>query len=141
MNWASSRSEKQAWFMLTVVVLACLTYCVLMPWLGPKRACGAFGLLGLMGFAPLFAWKGRADREVLFDERDRTIHSRSTVVAFAVFWLTFVGSCMIPWCLYLQQGSVPVEILPLILLIGWIVFSSTQALAILVQYRRGRDAH
>ena len=141
MNWASSRSEKQAWFMLTVGGLACLTYCVLMPWLGPKRACGAFGLLGLMGFAPLFAWKGRAAREVLFDERDRTFHSRSTVVAFAVFWLTFVGSCMIPWCLYLQQGSVPVEILPLILLIGWIVFSSTQALAILVQYRRGRDAH
>ena len=141
MNWAVSRWEKQAWFNLFVVLLACAGFAIGIPWLGVHRAAGAFGLLGLMGLTPLFAWVGRGNREVICDERDHTIHSRSTVVAFAIFWLTFVGSCMIPWYLYQQQGTISINILPAIVLIGWIVFVLTQSLALLVQYRRGRDAH
>jgi succinate-acetate transporter protein len=134
-----SRWEKQAWFNLAVVLLACAAFVALIPVLGPKRAAGAFGLLGLLGISPLFALGRRGESEVIGDERDRMIQSQATLVAFAAFWLAFVAACMIPWFIYQQQGSVPVGILPLIVLVGWIVFTSTQSVATLVQYRRGRD--
>jgi uncharacterized membrane protein len=138
MERLTSRLEAQAWFTLAVIGLALATFGVLIPVLGAWRAAGAFGLLGLLGVTPLFTLRRRGDTAVVADERDRLIHSRATLIAFAVFWVAFVGACMIPWAVYRKDGSVPVDLLPLIVLAGWVVFSLTQSAAMLVQYHQGR---
>jgi dipeptide/tripeptide permease len=131
------RQERSAWLSLSIIGLACVTFCVLLLVLGVHRAIGAFGLLCLSGLIP---WVTRADRRsnVLFDERDAMIQANSVQIAYAVFWVVFVGASMGLWALYERRGMLPVQVLPLFPLVGWIVVALTQSIATLVQYARGR---
>ena len=62
------------------------------------------------------------------------------MAGYVVLWLYLVAACVVPWCIVGPQGSVSVNILPLALLGGLIVFTLAQGLATVVQYgRAGRE--
>jgi hypothetical protein len=127
-------SQKFAWFTLGVVGLTVVLVLLLIPVLG-HRAQGAFGLLGLLGFTPLFFLQHRG--EVVQDERDVQIRQSSLTIAYSVFWVLFVMGAMTAPAVYGWNGSVPVPMVLGAVWCGLIVVQGVMALAILIQYRRG----
>jgi hypothetical protein len=99
--------QKLAWFNLAVLASTIVLVVSLIPVLGTTRAHGGLGLLGLLGFAPLFL---RGGRVVIDDERDQMIRLRSGLIGFSIFWLAFVAGCMLLPALYGWDGLVPVSV-------------------------------
>jgi hypothetical protein len=93
------------------------------------------GLFWLFPFIEKKVRKGQS--KVSFDERDQLIHKRAVMVAYAVLWIYFVAACVIAWCIVGPHGAVSVNVMPLTLLGGLIIFTSVQSLASLIQYGRG----
>jgi hypothetical protein len=94
-----------------------------------------FGLFWLFPFIEKKVRKGQ--KKVSFDERDQLIHKKSVMVAYVVLWLYFVAVCVIAWCIVGPHGSISVNVMPLTLLGGLVVFTFVQGLASLIQYGRG----
>ena len=132
------RQERNAWLSLFLLGVAIATFCVLIYVVGIQRATGAFGLLGLLGLIPAVPRSGRQNL-VPFDERDKLIQSNSVQIAYVVFWVAFVAASMTLYLHYQSRGVLPVQILPLFPLVGWMVLTLVQSIATLVQYARGRD--
>lgn len=133
-------SQKEAWFNLAVVLLTVVIVGALLPLIG-KGAYGGFGLLGFLGFGPLFFRKRHG--AVVLDERDAQIRQRSLVAAYAVFWVLFVLAAMTAPAVYGWDGSVPVALVMASVFCGMIVLTAVSSLATLIQYGRsrgGRDA-
>jgi hypothetical protein len=129
-------TQKHAWFNLAVVALSVLTVAALMPVLGPRRAMGGLGLLGLMGFGVLF-YRKRPGR-VVADERDAQIRLRSLMLTSALFWIVFVETCVfVPWFYYGEGGAVPVVVIQASVVVAWIIITVVDSVATLVQYARG----
>jgi hypothetical protein len=130
-----SAAQKFAWFNLAVIAVCVVVVAALIPWLGPQRAMGGFGILGVMGFSPLFF--RRRGGECVADERDQMIWHRSVRIAYAVFWLAFVAVCVALPMHYGYGGVMPVMVLQWVLWSGWMIVWGIMSLAILVQYRAG----
>ena len=126
--------QKSAWFMLSVALLAGLTYLVLLVPLGPFRAQGAMGFLGLTGLWPLLYGR-KLHRQVNTDEREQSIHARASMVTFYVFWVCFVGAMMSVWLAYREAEVISVNVLPAFVWGGWLLFSIVHSTAVLLQYR------
>ena len=95
---------------------------------------------GLVWLIPLVSSRvGKQKEKVTFDERDLLIHKRAVMAGYVVLWLYLVAACVVPWCIVGPQGSVSVNILPLALLGGLIVFTLAQGLATVVQYARSGE--
>ena len=96
---------------------------------------------GLFWLFPFIQVKFRKDKQkICFDERDQLIHKRAVMVAYAVLWIYFVAACVIAWCIVGPHGTVSVNVMPLTLLGGLIIFTSVQGLASVIQYgREGKD--
>ena len=132
------RSQKAALFNLVVVAITLVTVLILYPFLG-RGAAGGFGLLGFLGFGPLFYWSRRG--EVLADERDLLIQRRSTIIAYSVFWAAFVASAMLALFAYGFDGAVPVPVLVNAVWLGLMLVVGLHAITTLAQYGgRGSDA-
>lgn len=127
-------SQKHAWFSLSVVVLSALVVLTLLPWLG-RGAQGGFGFLGLLGFGPLLFRRGK--RSVVVDERDLGIARRSLIVAYTVFWLTFVLACVALPAVYGWGGAVPVVVVQSSVFVALMEVVLITSVATLVQYRLG----
>jgi len=93
------------------------------------------GLFWLFPFIEKKVRKGK--KEVTFDERDQLIHKKAVMAAYAVLWIYFVAACVIAWCVVGPQGSISVNVMPLTLLGGLVIFTLSQGLASLIQYGRG----
>ena len=138
--------EAVCWLVLVAVTLAltATAYVILMPFVGPTRATGAFGffgLLGLAGFLPLLYRK--RGRTVVLDERDEQIAKTALIVGYSVFWLFFVLAHMGLWAAVYSYGghsTISVHVLPNLVCGGMLVWMTTRAIAIVVQYRlQGAD--
>jgi len=92
------------------------------------------GLFWLFPFT--FGRLGKGKKKVTFDERDQLIHKRSVMAAYVVLWLYFVAACVIAWCIVGPHGSISVNVMPLTLLGGLVIFTLSQGLASLIQYGR-----
>lgn len=135
-----NQQERIAWYKLAVIALAIAAYVLLIPVMGPSRAAAAFSLLSLLALSRLLTWRRRC--EVSGDERDAAIHAKATMIAFSMFWVTFVTVCMFPYFVYAPRGAMPPALMPLVVLVGFLVFQLTQSTATVVQYVRGRqNAH
>jgi hypothetical protein len=134
-----SALQKFAWFNLAVITLTLVAVFALLPFLG-KGALGGFGLLGLIGFGPLFFRKKPG--QVLTDERDILIQRRSWILAYALFWVVFVlAAAIFSPMVYGQEGAVPVWVIQSSVFCGFMLVYALASLAILVQYAGGyRDA-
>ena len=93
---------------------------------------------GLFWLFPFIEKKLRKEQQkVSFDERDQLIHRKSVMVAYVALWLYFVAACVITWCIVGPHGSISVNVMPLTLIGGLVIFTSVQGLASLIQYGRG----
>ncbi len=128
------KTQKEALFNLVIVTLTLAMVLALYPFLG-RRAAGGFGMLGFLGFGPLFYWRHRG--QVIADERDQLIRRRATIFAYTVFWLAFVASSMLAWAVYGGNGAVPVPVLMNAVWVGLMLVIGMHAIATLVQYGRG----
>ncbi|MFZ2148542.1 MAG: hypothetical protein WAV28_15105 [Sedimentisphaerales bacterium] len=92
---------------------------------------------GLFWLFPFICGKIRkGKKKVSFDERDQLIHKKAVMAAYVVLWLYFVAACVIAWCIVGPHGSISVNVMPLILLGGLVIFTFVQGLASLIQYGR-----
>ena len=96
---------------------------------------------GLFWLFPFIEKKIRKrQKKVSFDERDQLIHKRAVMAAYVALWLYFVAVCVVAWCIVGPYGSISVNVLPLTILGGLIIFTLAQGLASLIQYgREGKD--
>lgn len=134
-----NQQEKHAWFNLAVIVITVVVFIILIPLLGVEPARGAWGLLGLWGFGNLFYRKKRGESAVVLDERDQFIQKKSVVIAYVVFWLLFVLTCMLLWWMNKDKGTISVEVLPIMVVGGWIIVTLVQAVTMLIMHRIGRE--
>lgn len=129
--------QKRAWLVVITLIVCVVLFAVLMPFLGLAAAPVAFSLLGLNGFGVLI---GRGEKE---DERDRSIARRATLGGAMASYLTFVLSLMGTWAVvYMLRGDsqISVHALPMIVMLGFVVFISVRAIAVLAYYRRHTEA-
>lgn len=119
---------------LTVVAAAIAAYLK-----GLSAACPALamlGLLGFMGLSPILF--GGKPNKIDFDERDTSIQIKSTTIAYSVFWFLWVVGSIITWAIKRNSGnSISVEVLPLMVLAGFLVVNFVQSIAILISYGWG----
>lgn len=93
-----------------------------------------FGLFWLFPYIEKKVRKGK--KKISFDERDQLIHKKSVMAGYVVLWLYFVAACVVAWCIVGPHGFISVNVLPLTLLGGLIVFTLVQGLASMIQYGR-----
>ena len=75
---------------------------------------------------------------ILHDERDIVISRNASLTAHAVSWLFFLSACLFVWWLVGTNGSVSVNVLPLIFVGGIVVYQIILVLSRLFQERIGR---
>jgi hypothetical protein len=130
-----SAVQKWAWFNLAVIAVTLVAVASLLPVLG-KGALGGFGVLGLIGFGPLFL--RRKPGQVLTDERDQLIQRRSWVLAYSLFWVGFVLAAVVLSALvYGWEGAVPVWVVQSSVFCAFMLVYALASIAILVQYAGG----
>jgi len=130
--------QKLAWFQLAVIALALVVVLALLPFLGSGALLG-FMLLWLMWFGP-FLFRKKAD-DVAADARGAAIERRSWVLAYTLYWVVFLlVATILPPLIYGPQGAVPVWIVQVSVLSGFMIVYAIASIAILVQSaRRARD--
>jgi hypothetical protein len=141
--------QKLAWFNLAVFAAVVVLYSAAVPllaWYFHKSlavaavpALGLFGICGLWGFGSYFLYDRRCRSRVKLDEREALIQQRAAMIGMALFWEVFVFSCMGVWAVlsYVRhQTTLPVGFLPGLVFAGMIIFTVTQSIAILVQFKR-----
>jgi hypothetical protein len=132
---AMGQPQKLAWFSLIVVAMTFAAVCTLYPFLGRAAVFG----FGLSGFVDL-GWRlfYRSHRgEVVVDERDKAILLRSTIFAYSTFFIIFTASPLFALAIYGFDGAVPIPVVMYALWSAALVVLGLQAIATLVQYRKG----
>ena len=127
---------KHAWLDLITASAVGVCYTVLLAFVGPQRAQVAIVFMAIGALAPLFYRRPAGSSAVVTDERDRLIAMRALAIAWAVMWLFFVSFCMITWRLHAAAGTVRVDVLPLMVTIGWVIVTLARSLSVVVLYRR-----
>jgi hypothetical protein len=92
------------------------------------------GLLWLLPYIQRRFRKGR--KKTAFDEREQLIHEKIVMASYVALWLYFVTACVITWCLVGPNGSISVNVMPLTLVGGLILFNLVQGVATLILYGR-----
>jgi uncharacterized membrane protein len=115
-----SPQQKYAAFNLAVAVVAMVAYFVLLPFIGPWRATGAFGLLGLCGLSAFLLYRKQDHGQVITDEREQQIWQRATLIAKVVIWVTLIAAFNIALLTVGGDGLVSMHWLALAI---WWIFS------------------
>ncbi len=143
-----NRQQKIAWYNLIVIVtvftlsgvaIGTLTIIVGMP--GALGGLGLLGFLGFLGLTPIIFRKKKGELKIDFDERDQVIWMRANVGAYSVFWLVFTAACMIPWFIIGPKGTIPVNVLPMMLGGIGMFLIVVQSVLTLIQYKMGGANH
>ncbi len=93
---------------------------------------------GLFWLFPFIEKKFRKKQnKVTFDERDQLIRKNSVIAAYMVLWLYFITTCVTAWCIAGPHGFISVNVLPLSLIGGLVIFTFVQGLVSAIQYSRG----
>lgn len=133
--------EKQAWFMLIVMVVTLALWLAVVAVFGFHEATlGVFGLLGLAGFAGLIGRRERKAGMVIMDERDKQIALKATTGGYSVFWLFFVAAAMGPFFVLGPDATLTLSTTTIIFIVfpALMVLLLVRLLIIVVLYRRGR---
>ena len=75
---------------------------------------------GILWSTPLVLQKIHKNKEVHMDERGLMIFKNSALAALTVSFLYFLSACFVAWWIVGPDGSVSVNVIPLIF-VGWIV--------------------
>lgn len=140
-----NKTQKGAWFCLITGTLF-LTYITLIEmfpgggtWNKLVKGLSLL-LIFFMGMSAVWLRIKQSPTEVDSDERDKFIKKRAMFASyFSLFWF-FIATCTIPWLIVGPEGSIPVCVLPVILLGVFIIVMLVYSVAILIQYgRRGKE--
>jgi len=141
-----NRWQKIAWYNLAVITVTLILTGIVIGILTivagmPKALCGLgfLGFFGFMGLSPLIF--RNKDEKVEFDERDRLINMRAVLGAYSLFWLIFTAACMVPWFIIGPSGSIPVNVLPMMLMAIAMILTLIHSVLILFQYGRKEKNH
>ncbi len=129
--------QKRAWLAVATMTACVVGFLLLLPFFGPVVATAAFAFYGINGFAPFI---GRKER---FDERDKSIGRRATLGGAMASYSAFIIGCMGTWIvvsMFQREEQVRVHVLPMITMLGGIVFFFTRSVPILVLYGRHAEA-
>ena len=132
-----STQQKQAWFLLATLGLACVGWVVLGLVVGFAYALGAFGICGLGGFVALIGRGGKPD------ERDRSINRVAALAAGMASYMAFLLGCMGTWAvafMWQHQEQVSVHFLAAITGVSGGVFWVAWSVTILILYGRTVEA-
>ena len=92
---------------------------------------------GLSWLLLLFFNKTRNKKvKVEFDERDKLILIRSTLVGYIVLLIYFIVACIYTWLSAAPGCSVSVNVMPIVIVEGIAVFIFVQSVTTLIQYGR-----
>ncbi|MBU8921482.1 MAG: hypothetical protein KOO63_06660 [Bacteroidales bacterium] len=131
--------QKTAWFILILFPIVCIGFFVLSSFYGWRVGCAAFGLFGLIGLTP-FIFRRRIDPpRVASDERDRQINRKAFVAGGLASYLGFVIGLMCIWAVNMIAGNnmMTIDIIPLIVFCGWMIFFVVRSGVLLFLYSRG----
>jgi hypothetical protein len=93
---------------------------------------------GLMWLFLFFFNKNRkGKKKTEFDERDQLILIRATLAAYVVLWLYFIAACLYAWLSASPERSISVNVMPMVVVGGIVVFLVAQSITTLIQYGRG----
>jgi hypothetical protein len=126
--------QRWALFNVTIAVITLILFFSACSALGPLRARGLLGLIGFSGFAPLLFRKKKG--EIWGDERDRLIQLRASQIGFGLFWFLFVVGLMSAYAFLHNTPAISIEVLPMIVLCGWLAFILCQGVTLLLLYRK-----
>jgi hypothetical protein len=129
-----------AWYCLGVMILCLATYLILLPFIGPFRACGALGFSGLFGFIPFFQIFFRNEKE---DERDISFRLRAVGAGLASGWATIyfmTGLVHFIFWVYLGSESIPIDYLWLPGICGAGVFFLIAPIRLILLYHKGEQS-
>jgi hypothetical protein len=130
--------EKQAWFMLVVMVAAFVLYGAAVAVTGFHRdAVAAFAVIGIGGFAGLIGRRAKGAEENVMDERDRAITRRSRFVSLRFFFVLFILGAVVSSKVLGGDFSIDLSTLLRILLPCWCAMWLVQSLTTIYLYRRG----
>ncbi len=125
--------EKAAWYTLTVILMALVAYfTMLILTRHPAGSQAGFALLGLLGVLGSRAATNKDD--LLGDERDQKIALKAIQISFQVFWLYFVGYCMVAVRFWDYREYVPSYLFSTFVMTGLCVMMGTKAIVTLVLY-------
>jgi hypothetical protein len=75
--------------------------------------------------------------EIVYDERDETIKKKAVVTVYTIFWIIFTFGCVIPLFVLGPNATIPIYVLPWMLVCAAIVVRVVWSIAILIQYGWG----
>ena len=128
--------QKIAWFNIAVAALAILAYFILLPIVGPWRATGGFGVLGLAGIGG-FVWMfAKRNGRIVTDERDVAISRKALSFAKTCACATLLVAFLI--LVGIQGTKSAISVQGLSLVIWWVVcaYLMIYSIAMLVFYAR-----
>ena len=75
--------------------------------------------------------------EIALDERDESIKKKAVTTAYTIFWFAFIAGCIVPFILLDGTGSVPIIVLPVMVLCAAVLVRLVWSVMVLIQYERG----
>jgi apolipoprotein N-acyltransferase len=138
-----NKTQKNALFSLTMsALLLAIVITIAVVAKMPRSLIWLWFLLtyGIIGLSLIFLRKRQSPVEVDLDERDKLIKKRAMLTCYFSLWGFFIATCTVPWLIVGPEGSIPVCVLPVILLLVFIIVMTVNSVAILAQYgRRSKD--
>ena len=89
------------------------------------------------GLSWLFLFFINKNSKKTFDERDQLILIRASLAAYVFLWLYFIATCIYAWLSASAERSISVNVMPMVIVGGIVVFLIVQSIATLIQYGRG----
>jgi hypothetical protein len=126
-----SPQQKYAAINLSAALVAMVAYFALLPIMGPLRASGAFGLLGLCGISAFLLFRQNLRGRVVHDEREQQIWQRATIVAKSVVWTGLILAFLVALRMIGAEGLVSMHWLALAIWWAFGTFVLVQAAAML----------
>ncbi len=128
--------QKVAWLNLSVALLAIAAYAILVPLLGPWRAMGAFGILGLAGFGGVLYFIEKRKGHIVADERDTTIARKAFIIAKSALWTILIAAFVITVYFVGDHGTVSMQGLSLVVWAAFSAYLIINSVAMLVLYAK-----
>lgn len=135
-----NRNIFSAWFCLGILALCLVTYFALLPFIGPMRAQGAFGFMGLLGLLPFFWFV--VFRKEMIDERDWAFLRKSFFAGmtngFSV--VTVINGALIWKFSNAGINTIPLRLLGASTLCGVFIAALSWSVVLLLLYYKGETA-
>jgi uncharacterized membrane protein len=128
--------QRHAAFNVIVALATLILFLSLIPHFGLEKAQAAYALLSLYALGSIVYFRDKRKGAILWDERDTLIHSKSIKITFGILWILFAGGIMAVWAFHRNAANISVDILPQIVMGGFLALSLCQSLTVLFLYWR-----